>query len=182
MLCWWKWNLLTKENQARCFHQQKHLHVPVSKTLRDPGIEKGKKPELEAFEVQWRGGSRVMLEGNLDTGGKLAWWGRNEISSCSPLCHLCSLEGAWLPPQVNCPKPAKPQNSCHGCSFHQVNPWVKDGEESSFRGCFLNGWSHRLSEEGACSSSYFSTSQFTHGFFRRTVLSLPSGISNRETK
>lgn len=180
MLCWWKWNLLTKENQARCFHQQKLLHVPVIKTLRDPGIEKGKKPELEAFEIQ-RGGSRVMLEGNLDTGGgKLAWWGRKEISRCSPLCHLCSLEGAWLPPQANCPKLAKPQNTRHGSSFHQVNP-LSEGEESSFRGRFLSGWSHRLSRERACSSSHF-TSQFHSWDFARTVLCLLSGISNQETK
>lgn len=73
MLCRWKWNLLIKEKQARCFHQQKHLHVPVSKTLRDPGTEKEKKPELEAFEVQQRGRSRVMLEGNLELEG--SWCG-----------------------------------------------------------------------------------------------------------
>lgn len=82
MLCRWKWNLLTKEKQVRCFHQQKHLHVPVSKSPAE-GKEQG--------DVGRESG----------TGGQLVWWRRDEMSRCSPLRHLCSLEGARLPPQAS---------------------------------------------------------------------------------
>lgn len=38
----------------------------VSKIFKDLGIDKGKKLEVDVFEVMGRGGSRVRMKGNLD--------------------------------------------------------------------------------------------------------------------
>lgn len=50
----------------------------VSKILKDSGIDKGKKPEVDAFEAMGRGGSRVRMKGNLDTRRKQTWRSRDE--------------------------------------------------------------------------------------------------------
>lgn len=50
-----------------------YMSFPVSKILRDLGIEKGKKPELVAFKAKRRGGSRELM------GEKLKWRGGNGI-------------------------------------------------------------------------------------------------------
>lgn len=141
--------------------KKKSLHVPVSKILRDPGTEKGKRQKLDALGAKRRGGSGMIGKESRHW-RKTAVLGRNETSRWSPLHHLCSLEGAGLLPEANRHKLTKSQNTLHGSSVHQVNPWVWDGEESSFweaslsgqslfLGHFLRGWSHRKSREGACS-------------------------------
>lgn len=133
----------------------------VSKILKDSGIEKGKKPEVDAFEAMGRGGSRVRMKGNLDTRRKQTWRSRDEDGRWSPLCHF-SLEGdhrhpLWLI-----------------CLWE--NPWVGHGEQRSLPGA---SWMGR-----ACSllhTSPFSTAQLTHDFSPNTLCRL-SHLSSQTKK